>query len=80
MGKGGGSSHTPVEAPDNLKSGQLLSVVDAIGEGPIEGPVNGLKSVRINKTPVLDSDGNAMVHGVTVVYRVGEDEQTAMEG
>ncbi|EMA3755584.1 host specificity protein J [Salmonella enterica] len=80
MGKGGGSSHTPVEAPDNLKSGQLLSVVDAIGEGPIEGPVNGLKSVRINKTPVLDSDGNAMVHGATVVYRVGEDEQTAMEG
>lgn len=80
MGKGGGSSHTPVEAPDNLKSGQVLSVVDAIGEGPIEGPVDGLKSVRINKTPVLDSDGNAMVHGVTVVYRVGEDEQTAMEG
>ncbi|ECJ2265667.1 host specificity protein J, partial [Salmonella enterica subsp. salamae] len=80
MGKGGGSSYTPVEAPDNLKSGQVLSVVDAIGEGPIEGPVAGLKSVRINKTPVLDSDGNAMVHGVTVVYRVGEDEQTAMEG
>lgn len=80
MGKGGGSSHTPVEAPDNLKSGQVLSVVDAIGEGPIEGPVDGLKSVLINKTPVLDSDGNAMVHGVTVVYRVGEDEQTAMEG
>ncbi|WP_370611603.1 phage tail protein [Citrobacter meridianamericanus] len=80
MGKGGGSSHTPVEAPDNLKSGQVLSVVDAIGEGPIEGPVDGLKSILINKTPVLDSAGNAMVHGVTVVYRVGEDEQSAMEG
>ncbi|EBZ2142367.1 host specificity protein J [Salmonella enterica subsp. enterica serovar Newport] len=80
MGKGGGSSKTPHEAPDNLKSSQMLTVVDAISEGPIEGPVDGLKSVRINKTPVLDSDGNAMVHGVTVVYRVGEDEQTAMEG
>lgn len=80
MGKGGGSSRTPYEAPDNLKSSQMLTVVDAICEGPIEGPVDGLKSVRINKTPVLDSDGNAMVHGVTVVYRVGEDEQTAMEG
>lgn len=80
MGKGGGGSHTPVEAPDSLKSGQVLSVVDAIGEGPIEGPVDGLKSVRMNKTPVLDIDGNAMVHGVTVVYRVGEDEQSAMEG
>lgn len=80
MGKGGGSSHTPVEAPDNLKSGQILTVVDALSEGPIEGPVNGLKSVLINKTPVLDRDGNAMVHGVTVVYRVGEDEQSALEG
>ncbi|MDM3270886.1 host specificity protein J [Citrobacter sp. Ce129] len=80
MGKGGGSSETPHEAPDDLKSSQMLTVVDAICEGPIEGPVDGLKSVRINKTPVLDSDGNAMVHGVTVVYRVGEDEQTAMEG
>lgn len=80
MGKGGGSSKTPHEAPDDLKSSQMLTVVDAICEGPIEGPVDGLKSVRINKTPVLDSDGNAMVHGVTVVYRVGEDEQTEMEG
>ncbi|EDL3398723.1 host specificity protein J [Salmonella enterica subsp. enterica serovar Typhimurium] len=80
MGKGGGSSKTPHEAPDDLKSSQVLTVVDAICEGPIEGPVDGLKSVRINKTPVLDSDGNAMVHGVTVVYRAGEDEQTAMEG
>ncbi|EAR2921828.1 host specificity protein J [Salmonella enterica] len=80
MGKGGGSSKTPHEVPDDLKSSQMLTVVDAICEGPIEGPVDGLKSVRINKTPVLDSDGNAMVHGVTVVYRVGEDEQTAMEG
>ncbi|HFW3777668.1 TPA: host specificity protein J [Salmonella enterica subsp. enterica serovar Thompson] len=80
MGKGGGSSKTPHEAPDDLKSSQTLTVVDAICEGPIEGPVDGLKSVRINKTPVLDSDGNAMVHGVTVVYRVGEDEQSAMEG
>ncbi|EDW1091879.1 host specificity protein J [Salmonella enterica subsp. houtenae] len=80
MGKGGGSSKTPHEAPDDLKSSQVLTVVDAICEGPVEGPVDGLKSVRINKTPVLDSDGNAMVHGVTVVYRVGEDEQTAMEG
>ncbi|EMG9923985.1 host specificity protein J [Citrobacter freundii] len=80
MGKGGGSSKTPHEAPDDLKSSQMLTVVDAICEGPIEGPVDGLKSVRINKTPVLDSDGNAMVHGVTVVNRVGEDEQTAMEG
>ncbi|MBW6099573.1 hypothetical protein KZ773_20140 [Escherichia coli] len=35
--------HTPREAKDNLKSTQLLSVIDAISEGPVEGPVDGLK-------------------------------------
>ncbi|WP_425401517.1 hypothetical protein, partial [Escherichia coli] len=29
-----GASHTPREAKDNLKSTQLLSVIDAISEGP----------------------------------------------
>ena len=56
MGKGGSKGHTPREAKDNLKSTQLLSVIDAISEGPIEGPVDGLKSVLLNSTPVLDSD------------------------
>ncbi|EAT5943824.1 host specificity protein J, partial [Salmonella enterica] len=72
MGKGGGKGHTPREAPDNLKSTQLLSVIDAISEGPIEGPVNGLQSVLVNQTPVVDRDGNTNIHGVKVVYRVGE--------
>ncbi|HAI9576514.1 TPA: Ail/Lom family outer membrane beta-barrel protein [Escherichia coli] len=56
MGKGSSKGHTPREAKDNLKSTQLLSVIDAISEGPVEGPVDGLKSVLLNSTPVLDSD------------------------
>ncbi|HDB9914814.1 TPA: hypothetical protein RM991_004867 [Escherichia coli] len=38
MGKGGGKGHTPVEAKDNLKSTQMMSVIDAIGEEPVDGP------------------------------------------
>ena len=56
MGKGSSKGHTPREAKDNLKSTQLLSVIDAISEGPVEGPVDGLKSVLLNSTSVLDSD------------------------
>ena len=41
MGKGSSKGHTPREAKDNLKSTQLLSVIDAISEGPVEGPVDG---------------------------------------
>ncbi|ELX1933665.1 TPA: host specificity protein J, partial [Escherichia coli] len=72
--------HTPREARDNLKSTQLLSVIDAISEGPVEGPVDGLKSVLLNSTPVLDSEGNTNISGVTVVFRAGEQEQTPPEG
>ncbi|WP_137414170.1 phage tail tip domain-containing protein [Escherichia coli] len=80
MGKGSSKGHTPREAKDNLKSTQLLSVIDAISEGPIEGPVDGLKSVLLNSTPVLDSEGNTNIVGVTVVFRAGEQEQTPPEG
>ena len=66
MGKGSSKGHTPREARDNLKSTQLLSVIDAISEGPVEGPVDGLKSVLLNSTPVLDSEGNTNIFGVTV--------------
>ncbi|EFD1062846.1 Phage tail fiber protein [Escherichia coli] len=80
MGKGSSKGHTPREAKDNLKSTQLLSVIDAISEGPVEGPVDGLKSVLLNSTPVLDSEGNTNISGVTVVFRAGEQEQTPPEG
>ncbi|EEX3422058.1 host specificity protein J [Escherichia coli] len=80
MGKGGGKGHTPREAKDNLKSTQMMSVIDAIGEGPVEGPVNGLQSILVNKTPLTDTDGNPVIHGVTAVWRAGEQEQTPPEG
>lgn len=80
MSKGSSKGHTPREAKDNLKSTQLLSVIDAISEGPVEGPVDGLKSVLLNSTPVLDTEGNTNISGVTVVFRAGEQEQTPPEG
>ncbi|HDQ1311113.1 TPA: host specificity protein J, partial [Escherichia coli] len=54
--------------------------IDAIGEGPIEGPVKGLQSILVNKTPLTDTDGNPVIHGVTAVWRAGEQEQTPPEG
>lgn len=80
MSKGGGKGHTPREAKDDLKSTQQLSVIDALSEGSIVGPVNGLQSVLINNTPVVDADGNSNIHGVTVVYQVGETPQSPLEG
>ncbi|ELM0838749.1 phage tail protein, partial [Escherichia coli] len=50
------------------------------GEGPIEGPVKGLQGILVNKTPLTDTDGNPVIHGVTAVWRAGEQEQTPPEG
>ncbi|VFS51183.1 hypothetical protein [Budvicia aquatica] len=71
MGKGGGSSHTPKEAPDNLKSKQVLSIIDMLCEGQIEGPVNGLQGVYLNKTPVQSEDGTNNFTGVNLQWTAG---------
>ncbi|EAY4773679.1 DUF1983 domain-containing protein [Salmonella enterica] len=80
MSKGDKKQHTPREEPDNLKSVQELSVIDVIGEGPIQGPVNGLHSLLLNDTPVVDAQGGVNVHGVEAQFRSGEDHQSPLEG
>lgn len=80
MAKGQKKQHTPREERDNLKSVQELSVIDVIGEGPIEGPVNGLQSLLLNDTPVLDPQGEVNIHGVEAEWRAGEDDQSPLTG
>ncbi|EKL1666460.1 phage tail protein [Salmonella enterica] len=80
MSKGDKKQHTPREERDNLKSVQELSVIDVIGEGPIQGPVNGLQSLLLNDTPVVDAQGGVNVHGVEAQWRSGEDHQSPLEG
>ncbi|MYC11881.1 MAG: hypothetical protein F4X59_17395 [Holophagales bacterium] len=61
----------------------VLRVIDLLGEGEIEGLVDGLKSVWIDDVPVEDDDG-VNVEGVTVQERkglgYGETGQEALEG
>ncbi len=77
MGKGSSKGHTPREAKDNLKSTQLLSVIDAISEGPIEGPVDGLKSVLLNSTPVLDSEAARNAEAASQSAAAAKTSETA---
>ncbi|PBN68755.1 phage tail protein [Escherichia coli] len=39
-----------------------------------------MQSILVNKTPLTDTDGNPVIHGVTAVWRAGEQEQTPPEG
>lgn len=47
-GGGGGSAHTPVEAPDSLHSLATFRILDLISEGEIGGLVNGQQSIYLN--------------------------------
>lgn len=80
MGKGSGSSHTPTEDRDNLKSRQLLKQVHILGEGEIEGFENGLQDILLDDTPILGSDGTANFSGVYVNWNLGTQNQLPLDG
>ncbi|MBF8732791.1 host specificity protein J [Pseudomonas guariconensis] len=82
-GKGGGSSgssRTPVEAPNTLRSAATARIIDLLGEGPIAGLVDGLKSVFLDDTPLQSSNGSYNFSGVTVTERTGEAIQQPISG
>lgn len=77
-GKGGG--RTPVEEKDNLRSVQHAEVLDLICEGEVEGLVNGLKSVYLDKVPIQNADGSLNFDGVQFAYTHGTQGQAALPG
>ncbi|OQP32393.1 phage tail protein [Pantoea latae] len=73
-------AQTPHDKPDNLRSSQVLSVMDVVSEGPVAGLVDGLKSVLINGTPVLGPDGQVNVQGVSMHFHAGTADQPPLSG
>lgn len=80
MGKSSGKEKTPKIESDNLESKQRLSIIDIIGEGQIEGPVNGLEGVYLNKTPVQANDGSYNFNGVEIEWTSGTQGQEPLTG
>lgn len=80
MGKGSKKAKRPSEAKDNLKSSQTLRIVDLLGEGQIEGLVNGFQSVYFNDTPVQQPNGQFNFDGVEIELVSGTQSQLPLEG
>lgn len=53
---GAKGASAPYEASDTLRSTQIAEIVDLLGEGPIGGLVNGLKSIYLDGVPVENAD------------------------
>lgn len=79
-GKGGGGGSTPTESPDSLHSIAYAKVLDLVSEGEIAGLVNGLQSVYLDSTPILNPDGSQNFQNVSFAYRLGTQDQDYIEG
>jgi predicted phage tail protein len=80
IGHKGGSASTPVEAPDSLHSVANAKILDLLCEGPIQGLVDGLRSVYLNETPLANADGTLNFERVVVDVRTGTQEQEHIAG
>ncbi len=79
-GKKGGGGHTPYEAPESGCSKQFVKIVEIISEGEIQGLVDGVKSVYLDKTPIQASDDSYNFKNVDAQGRIGTQDQAIMEG
>lgn len=66
------------EARDSLQSRASLALVDLLGEGPIGGLVNGLRSIYLNDTPIENADGTRNFQNVQWDMRGGTNDQGVM--
>lgn len=79
-GKGGGGGSAPTETPDSLHSIAYARVLDLVSEGEIGGLVNGLQSVFLDGTPLLNPDGSQNFQNVSLAYRLGTQDQDYIPG
>lgn len=78
-GSKGGSSD-PTIAANTLQSSAKARMVEILGEGPIEGLVNGAKSIYFDKTPIINENDVTNFENVTWEEHKGLPSDTAFNG
>lgn len=76
--KGGGSSHTPVEAKETGRSFQIARMLEVISEGEIYGFVDDTCSVFLDKTPLQNKDGSYNFKNISVYATSGTQDQDVL--
>ncbi|RDL24183.1 phage tail protein, partial [Pseudomonas jessenii] len=72
--------HTPYKAPDGALSIATVKLLYALSEGPIVGPVDGLRSIKLNGTPLISPDGSENFPGTVWDFRPGTVDQEHIAG
>jgi predicted phage tail protein len=79
--KGGGSGGSSgSESPDSLHSIARAKVLDLVSNGEIKGLVNGLQSVFLDGTPIVNPDGSTNFSGYSIDWRWGTQDQDYLPG
>lgn len=76
IGSGGKQPKTPVITNDNLFSKDKVELLLGVGEGPIEGLEDGLKSFYAGDVPLHDKDGNPIIKELVADPYQGLDSPT----
>ncbi|MFM6607072.1 MAG: host specificity protein J [Dolichospermum sp.] len=77
-GSGGGGG--PTTTPPSGISTSVVSVLGVVSEGEIEGPINGLKSIFLDETPIQNADDSLNFKDFTWDYRLGTQGQSRIPG
>lgn len=77
IGAGGGPKQ-PVRTDDNLFSRDVVEIVFALSEGPIRGPVDGMKSIYVGGTPLMSQDGSVNFDNFNVGIMRGHADDPAV--
>jgi predicted phage tail protein len=70
----------PQESPNTLRSRNVARIIDLLCEGPIQGLVNGDRSVFIDGTPLRNPDGTYNFKGISLSVRNGTPDQEHFDG
>lgn len=79
-GRKGKSGASGSEAPNNLRSKAIVTIIDVVGQGPGVQLVNGPKSIYFNGTPLMSAEGKYNFYGVKWAWRNGGKEQDPVPG
>lgn len=64
----------------HLDTNEITRMLFAVSEGPIGGPVDALKSIKLEGTPIQNADGTFNFKGVAVAWVNGTTTQQAIPG
>ncbi|MDD9317851.1 TipJ family phage tail tip protein [Acinetobacter lactucae] len=78
--KGNKQARQPVIAPDSAQSKTYIKILYGLSEGEIEGLANGLQSIFLEETPLVDANGGLSFQNVKVDFRNGSNDQAYIEG